>query len=118
MEFNIKKSKVMILGHNNTEQAYFMEGQQLEVFEVERDIGVNVAKRLKQASQCQKAARMAQEVLSQISRAFHYRDRNVFLRLYIQYMRPHLKFASPAWSPWLEADKEVLEKWRKCKKEQ
>jgi len=53
---------------------------------------------------------MAQGVLSQISRAFHYRDRNVFLRLYIQYVRPHLQFASPAWSPWLEADKEVLEK--------
>jgi hypothetical protein len=100
----------MHLGHNNTEQAYFMEGQQLEVTEVERDIGVNVVKRLKQASQCQKAAETAQGVLSQISRAFHYRDRNVFLRLYIQYVRPHLEFASPAWSPWLEADKEVVEK--------
>ena len=100
----------MHLGHNNTEQAYFMEGQQLEVTEVERDIGVNVVKGLKQASQCQKAARMAQGVLSHLSRAFHYRDRNVFLRLYIQYVRPHLEFASPAWSPWLEADKEVLEK--------
>jgi hypothetical protein len=71
----------MHLGHNNTEQAYFMEGQQLEVTEVERDIGVNVVKGLKQASQCQKAARTAQGVLSQISRAFHYRDRNFFLRL-------------------------------------
>jgi hypothetical protein len=28
----------------------------------------------------------------------------------VQYVRPHLQFASPAWSPWLEADKEVLEK--------
>jgi hypothetical protein len=70
----------MHLGHNNTEQAYFMEGQQLEVTEGERDIRVNVVKGLKQASQCQKAARMAQGVLSHISRAFHYRDRNVFLR--------------------------------------
>jgi hypothetical protein len=25
-------------------------------------------------------------------------------------MRPHLKFVSTAWSPWLEADKEVPEK--------
>ncbi len=25
-------------------------------------------------------------------------------------MRPHLEFASPAWSPWTEADKAVLEK--------
>ena len=47
MEFNIKKCKVILLGHNNTEQAYFMEGQQLEVTEVERDIGVNVVKGLK-----------------------------------------------------------------------
>jgi hypothetical protein len=70
----------MHLRHNNTEQAYFMEGQQLEVTKVERDIRVNVVKGLKQASQCQKAARMAQGVLSHISRAFHYRDRNVFLR--------------------------------------
>jgi hypothetical protein len=39
-----------------------------------------------------------------------FRDRNVFLRLFKQYVRPHLEFASPAWSPWPEADKEVLEK--------
>jgi hypothetical protein len=25
-------------------------------------------------------------------------------------VRPHIEFAVPAWSPWLEADKEVLEK--------
>jgi hypothetical protein len=56
-----------------------------------------------------KAARTAQTVLFQISRAFHYRDRHVFIRLYVQYVRPHLEFAVPAWSPWLEADKEVLE---------
>ncbi len=38
MEFNIKNCKVMHLGHNNTEQAYFMDGQQLEVTKEERDI--------------------------------------------------------------------------------
>jgi hypothetical protein len=113
MEFNIKKCKVMHLGHNNTEHTYFMNGQQLEKTEEERDIGVSVVKSLKQASQCKKAARTAQVVLSQISRAFHYRDRHIFLRLYKQYVRPHLEFSSPAWSPWLEADKEVLEKIQK-----
>jgi hypothetical protein len=48
-----------------------------------------------------------QGVLSQISRTFHYRDRHVFIRLCIQYARPHLEFASPARSPWLDADKEL-----------
>jgi hypothetical protein len=44
MEFNIKKCKVVLghLGFNNVEHAYFMEGEQLEVTEKERDVGVNV----------------------------------------------------------------------------
>ncbi len=100
MEFNVKKCKGMHLGYNNEEHAYFMEGQQLEVTEEERDIGVKVMKSLKQSAQCKKAARTAQTVLSQISRAFHFRDRHVFLCLYVQYVRPNLEFASPAWSPW------------------
>jgi hypothetical protein len=32
------------------------------------------------------------------------------MRLYAQYVNPHLEFASPAWSPWTEMDKAVLEK--------
>jgi hypothetical protein len=50
MECNIKKCKVMHLGHNNTEHTYFMNGQQLEKTEEERDIGSNVVKSLKQVS--------------------------------------------------------------------
>jgi hypothetical protein len=41
---------------------------------------------------------------------FHYRDRQTFMKLYKQYVHPHLKFASPAWSPWQQGDKEALEK--------
>ena len=52
-------------------------------------------------------------VLGQISRAFHYRDRYVFVRLYRQYVRPHLEFSTQAWSPWTEADISVLEKVQK-----
>jgi hypothetical protein len=44
---------------------------------------------------------------------FHYRDRFTFVRLYKQYVRPHLEFASQAWSPWLAGDREVLEKVQK-----
>ncbi len=32
---------------------------------------------------------------------------------YWAYVRPHLEFAVPAWSPWQEGDKEVLEKVQK-----
>ena len=45
-----------------------------------------------------------------MARAFHYRDRHVFIRLFKQYVRPHLEFSTQARSPWTEADKSVLEK--------
>ena len=102
MAFNIKKCKVMHVGRGNPQNLYNMEGHQLEFTEVERDIGVMVTNTLKPSAQCAKAARTAQAVLGQISRAFHYCDRHVFIRLYCQYVRPHLEFSTQAWSPWQE----------------
>ena len=69
-----------------------------------------MAANLKPTTQCAAAAKTAQSVLNQISRAFHFRDRNIYLRLYKQYVRPHLEFATPAWAPWTEKDKSVLER--------
>ena len=48
-------------------------------------------------------------ILGSISRAFHYRDRYVFVNLYKTYVRPHLEFCTAAWSPWTEADSNCLE---------
>jgi hypothetical protein len=110
MSFNVKKCKVMHLGRNNPKAAYTMCGSVLEVTREEKDIGVIISDNLKPAAQCAKAARTAQTVLGQITRAFKYRDKSVFLQLYKQYVRPHLEFAVQAWSPWHQADKEVLEK--------
>jgi hypothetical protein len=110
MEFNVSKCKVMHMGHSNQKHDYYMNGQQLEKSEEERDIGVMITSNLKPSAQCAKAARTAQGVLGQITRAFHYRDRHVFMRLYKQYVRPHLEFSTQAWSPWTEADKSCLEK--------
>ena len=33
-----------------------------------------------------------------------------FLKLYKVYVRPHLEYAVASWSPWLQSDKEMLEK--------
>jgi hypothetical protein len=62
MEFNVKKCKVMHVGHNNKKHVYTMGGQQLEETEEERDIGVSVTRTLKSAAQCGKAARTGQTV--------------------------------------------------------
>jgi len=111
MSFNLSKCKFMHVGTHNPAYEYFMRGGvRLEETEEERDIGVAVTKNLKPSAQCSKAAGRASAVLGQLRRNFHYRDRYTFLRLYKQYVRPHLEFSAPAWSPWLQGDKDTLEK--------
>ena len=110
MKFNTGKCKVMHIGTSNQEIQYNMGGAVLGTTDTERDIGVLVANSMKPTKHCQKAAQTASSVLGQITRAFHYRDRKTFVKLYKQYVRPHLEFAVTAWSPWTEADKECLEK--------
>lgn len=110
MEFNVDKCKIMHMGRNNPKFSYTMAGKSLLETMEEKDIGVKIANNLKPSSQCAAAAKTAQGVLSQITRAFHYRDRHVFMNLYKQYVRPHLEFATAAWAPWTEGDKKVLEK--------
>ena len=110
MSFNLEKCKVMHVGRNNPNYEYTMGGVKLAETDEERDIGVMISKNMKPSSQCSKAAGRAASVLNQLKRNFHYRDRHVFLRLYKQYVRPHLEFACQAWSPWSIGDKETLEK--------
>ncbi len=113
MQFNVSKCKVMHLGNSNPKHVYKMTGVPLAVTTEEKDVGVLVSSNLKPSAQCAKAAKTAALVLGQIARAFHFRDRNIFVNLYKQYVRPHLEFACPAWSPWTETDKETLEKVQK-----
>ena len=113
MEFNVKKCKVMHIGNTNPRATYSMTGADLDKTTAERDIGVKVQSNLRPTQQCVEAAQRANVVLGQITRAFHFRDRITFIQLYKQYVRPHLEFASPAWSPWTQGDVEVLERVQK-----
>ena len=110
MEFNISKCKVMHLGKNNARYEYNMEGQKLSTTDCEKDVGVKVSNNLKTTEQCRAASVKANLVLTQISKSFHFRDRHVFLKLYKQYVRPHMEFGVSAWSPWSAADIELLER--------
>ena len=63
---------------------------------------------LKPSLQCAEAARRANGVLTQVTKAFLYRG-VTFLRLYTQFVRCHLEFAVTAWSPWTAGDRDTLE---------
>jgi len=110
MPFNVNKCKVMHIGRNNPRTQYSMAGHVLAETAEERDVGVQVTPDMKWSNHCTKAAATAARVLAQISRAFSYRDKNTFLRLYKMYVRPHLEFSSQAWRPWLARDIDALER--------
>ena len=64
---------------------------------------------LKPSDHCSIVAGRARHILGQISRSFHFRDRKTFLKLYTTYVRVHMEFAVPAWSPWQLGDIRKLE---------
>jgi hypothetical protein len=104
------KCKIMHIGANNPGYDDYMRGTKLGTTDEERDIGVTITKNLMPSAQSSKAAGRATAVLGQIRRNFHYHDRHTFLKLYKQYVCSHLEFAVPAWSPWLQGDKDTLER--------
>ena len=118
MQFNKDKCKVIHIGSKNGLYKYTMGGHApagtvLERSVEEKDLGVIVHESLKPSSQCAKAAKKANQVLGQMARAFSYRDKVTFIRLYKQYVRPHLEYAIQAWCPWTDSDIDLLESVQK-----
>ena len=110
MEFNVSKCKVLHVGRRNPNHIYTMNGHNLEVTEWEKNVGVRFDNTLKPSLQCREASRIANAILNQLTRAFHYRDRHIFVNLYKRYVRVYLEYATPAWNPWQIGDIEMLEK--------
>ena len=109
MKFNVSKCHILHLGKNNPKYQYTMSGEPLEVTTEERDLGVLITDNLKVSAQCDKATRTANGVLSHILRTFTYRSKDVLPKIFAQYVRPHLEFAAPVWSPWLRTDIDKME---------
>jgi ribonucleases P/MRP protein subunit RPP40 len=110
MQFNVSKCKVMHIGSKNQSFDYTMNGENLSKVTSEKDVGITFESTLKPGLYCKEAARIAKGILNQISRSFHFRDKKVFLDLYKRYVRVHLEFATPVWSPWQTGDINILEK--------
>ena len=90
---------------SNPNCEYIMAGVVLQMVNNKRDIGVLVNQDdIKPSLQCAEASRRASTVPGQITRTILCLDRTTFVRLYTQFVRCHLEFAVPAWSPWTGRD--------------
>ena len=66
-----------------------------------KDLGMWCTSEMKPSLQVQKAIAKAMQTLSMIKRTFKYLSKDSFLFLYRTYIRPHLEFCVPTWSPYL-----------------
>ena len=121
MLFNFEKCKVMEISKSNRAKKMFPfeysmetnltnERHYLEQTEVEKDLGVHINSNLKFDSHCSFAAKKANSVLGMLRRTFRCWNHNSLLQLYTTFVRPHLEYAAPVWSPYRKKDQLILEK--------
>lgn len=121
MKLNAKKCKVMHLGRRNNElgKKYLIEdvssgiiGELSETLK-ERDLGIIFSSDLTWTAHVQAVASKANRILGQLKNTFVSRDLELWKKLYVSMVRPHLEFAVSAWSPYLKKDISELEKVQK-----
>ena len=116
MRLNVTKCKIMHTGKNNPKAIFTMLDYStnqriiITVTTCERDLGILLSNDLKPTCQTNKVAANANFMLYSLKNAFTLRDANLWKKLYICYIRPHLEFASAAWNPYTQKDINTLEK--------
>ena len=117
MTFNVHKSSVMHIGHNNMQINYNMSNQQLPTTDQQRDQLIIITKDLKWQTQTEKSCKTANTVMGFIARNFRYKNKELIHQLYKSLVRCHLVHAVQFWSPHLRWDIYKMEKIEKSNKD-
>ena len=90
-------------------QRYTVYDKQMEhVFE-EKDLGITIDHELKFEYHIAKKVAIANAIVGQMRRSFSYLDCDTFKRIYVAFVRPHLEYGEPVWSPNLVRNITALE---------
>ena len=110
MQFNAQKCCILHFGNQNMKHQYRMNGQILQSYSDQKDLGITISGNCLPATQCAVAAKKANQILGQINRSFSVKTKNIMLQIYKVFIRPHLEYAVTSWSPWHQKDINVLER--------
>ena len=69
---------------------------------------------MKPSLQVQKSVAKAMQALGMMKGSFKYLSEDLFQFLYKIYIRPHLEYCAPTWSPYLAKDIDALERVQRC----
>ena len=94
-------------------QRYSLYGSELDhVFE-EKDLGVIIDMGLTFEEHIATKVKKANGIMGLIRRSFSFLDGETFKKLYTSFVRPHLEYANPVWSPHLRKHIRLLESVQK-----
>ena len=117
MMFHPEKCKAMDIGNKDIiplslsmETIDPLTRHTLAITTEEKDLGVTVTNNLKFDKHVSLAVAKANSVLGQLKRTFINWNIKTFLVLYTSFVRPHLEYAAPVWSPHRRKDVVALEK--------
>ena len=115
MAFNSDKCKVMHLGKRNLNKEYTMvdkngELKVLESTSIEKDLGVHIDNELSFNEHITKQVIKANRALGALKHTIKYMDKDSFTCLYKSLIRPHLEYASVAWSTKTKYHQDMIER--------
>lgn len=112
--FNVSKCGVLHFGKNNQGNKYYMKVkdsvEQIKDLNEEKDLGVIFDNKLSFDTHIGKIVNKANQMLGIIRRSFSYLDKDVFLKLYKSFVRPHLEYANAIWFPYLKRQSSQIER--------
>jgi hypothetical protein len=109
LPINIQKCGVLHIGHNNTGQAYTVDGGFLSESCRVKDLGVWLKTDLKVTTHCVNIVASAKKRAIMIKRCFVSNDSTTLTWAFKVFVRPILEYASPVWSPHLIKDIKLIE---------
>ncbi len=108
LRFNASKCVVLRI-KAAIDYAYTLNGTYLDEVDSQKDLGVIISNDLMPSKHIIDITKKANSRIFMVKRCFSGLTKQKILTLYKSIIRPILEYASPAWSPWLEKDKILLE---------
>lgn len=122
LTFNPKKCKAMVLSRKRNTvlptNPLLLKGQALEFVDSIKYLGLTISSDLSWSRHIEQISSKARKLVGMLFRQFYnYTDKQTIKTLYLSIVRPHLEYACQVWDPYLEKDKNTLEKVQKfaCK---
>ena len=99
MDFNVKKSKILLFNSKGKLPHYSLRGHELETVEEVKYLGAIIQSDMKFTAHIHRKLMTANQQLGIIKRALYWAPTNAKLLAYKTLCFPHIEYAAAAWDP-------------------